>query len=651
VARHGGGEGVSGGATGAPAFWRVLSEVEGCCRTKVANRYDNRVCGIAGFIGEDQDLIERMTNALRNRGPDGFGVSVREGVSLGSARLAILDPRPEGNQPMWNDDQSVGIVFNGEIFNFKELRTNHGLQCKTNTDTEVILRLYEKEGIDMVKKLRGMFSFGIYDTRSKTLHVARDPSGITPLFYTMIANQFHFASETKALLRAYDQKPPINPTALSLYCRFQYLPRPFTLLPDIKAVEPGSLLIVQGNNVTMKQWNNESYDYGRLSANEFKKEFPGLMQQVVTDHLISDRPLGLFLSGGLDSSICLHHMQQAGHKPIKTFTARFEVEEQSEKFNRDADLARETAKHYGTDHHELTVTATMYRDAYKDCAAALDQPNANVTAVTQYLLAKFAKQQVDVVLTGNGGDELFGGYPRYRIVHLLTMLRAMPAGARAFIARLAGLPPDVLRMEPGDALMERLNNQSIEQWESLVKGTWFDASATSKWVQERYAPLATLPPLAAAMEYNRLSWLTDEALRMTDGTSLGSGLEARVPLLDQRVIQIAHQTRPQDHVSLFQTKRLLRETYQTLSGVEGLPSHLFNVPKSGFFTPLAKWFRRECKSLIDEMLESEHLAPYFDLEAVRKVAAQHHTGEKYSLHTLAMLTQLHCWFETVYKPK
>lgn len=589
-------------------------------------------------------MMERMTQRLVHRGPDGHSYSIEQGASLGHARLAILDPRPEGDQPMWNAEHTIAIVYNGEIYNYRRLREEEGFTCKTNTDTEVLLNLYERHGMDFVHRLRGMFAFGIYDARSQTWHLARDSGGIKPLFVAYPKGSLAFASEMRALLAAFDTKPAIHETALSLYLRLQYVPGPQTLCEGIESLSPGTILSWQHGKETRRSFTPTEHAE-HMNTEIFKTTFPDTMDRVVAEHLISDKPVGLFLSGGMDSSILLHHMAAHTSHPVKTFTVRFEAteEEGAARFNADADLARKTAEHYGTDHQEIFLTADLYRSFYEDTARSLDQPNADSVSVAQFLLSREAKKHVDVVLSGAGGDECFGGYPRYRIARILQALRLVPAAARAVIASPFGYPGDVLKMQPGAALAERLLARSPAECAGIVRGDWFDPDATTRLFAERFAALPKVDPVTAFMEFDRMLWLVDESIRLSDATTMGSGLECRVPFVDPRILAAARSMPGSKHVTLTQTKALLKDAYRPL-----LPSHLFTLKKASFYPPLAKWLRREAAPLAEHMLTHPRIAEYFDTNQLRSLFEAHRRKEGYHLHALSSVIQLSYWFDTVY---
>lgn len=602
------------------------------------------MCGIAGIAGENNEVIQKMAAALTHRGPDGNAVVVSHGASLGHCRLAILDPRPEGDQPMWNADRTVAIVYNGEIYNFRELRDSERLDCKTSTDTEVILKLYEKYGMSFVDRLRGMFAFGIYDTRDRSWHLARDGKGIKPLFVAYPNGTLAFASEMRALMKAMPAKPGLNMRSLSLYLRLQYVPGPETLCEGIEQLPPGTMLTWKNGKEERRTFVAKDEAF-YASKRDFRERFPLLMDDVVRQHLVSDKPVGVFLSGGMDSSIILHHMARHARAPIKTFTVRFDAteDEGAERFNTDAELAKRTAAHYGADHQEILLTAQSYVDLYSDTAKALDQPNANSVAVAQSLLSAEAKKHVDVVLSGAGGDELFGGYPRYRIARILQLLSPVPAGLRAWAGKMIGQPTDVLRMDPGPELAERLLARDPAEGKDIARGGWFDPSATTTLFKKRYEPLAGLDPVRAFMEFDRHLWLVDEALRLSDAVTMRSGLECRVPFVDERIIAASHATPAHWHTTHSTTKALLKETYRPL-----LPGHLYTLAKSSFFPPVAKWLRREARPLVDGVLEHRRIKELFDTDAIRSVYEKHADRSRYGMHTLSTLIQLKHWFDTVY---
>ncbi len=608
------------------------------------------MCGIAGFIGEDQEKVQMLSAALRHRGPDHQASIVTHGASLGYARLAILDPRPEGNQPMWSASHHSVIVYNGEIYNFKLLREKYHLSCKTNSDTEVILELYEKLGFSFVSELAGMFAFAIYDTRKRSFLLARDTSGMKPLYVSYPNGKLHFASELSVLLKALPVKPALNMRSLSLYLALQYVPGPETLCEGIESLPPGTVLYSTLDGKEERKILLPSVTLEHFSSpKDLKNALPMLLDNAVKSHLVSDKPVGLFLSGGMDSSIMLHHMVQHAAKPVRTFTVRFEAseEEGSERLNRDADLAKMTAAHYETEHREILFSAAECRQVYKDSARSLDQPNADSVAMAQFVLSREAKKVVDVVLTGAGGDELFGGYPRYRIAHILQSLGSLKFLLRCF----PGVPIDLASYSPGPALAARLLGRPEEELLRMVKGGWFQGGSTLKFFEEHFSEVQkthgqdarATDQLREFMEVDRATWLVDESLRLADAVTMAHGLEGRMPFLDPRTIVSVNQTPGSWHIGMRNTKKLLKETYYPI-----LPKHLRTLPKASFFPPLAKWIRRECAPIVLESLENPRIQDLFDTVALRRMFEEHRTLQTYALHPLSSIAQLSAWFETVY---
>lgn len=593
------------------------------------------MCGICGISTANREGVQKMVQALAHRGPDGMGIEVLNNYSFGHARLAILDPSERSNQPMYGPHNATLLVFNGEIYNFKELIIEHSLQCSTTSDSEVLLLLYQKFGIAMVERLRGMFAFALLDVHTDTLYLVRDSSGIKPLFYTVQNSVLYFASETRALLTALPSKPSINTQALSLYMDHRYVPRPYTLYENVFSVDSGMILT----------WKNAMLSSKRFTAHSVvhSSAVHDVLQNSVHAHMVSDKPVGVFLSGGLDSTICLHHMSEVSNSTPTTFTIRFDVaaNEQPEKFNADAEIAKNTAALYESNHHEVVLDAQSCLRAYSDVAFFIDQPNANTTSVVQYVLAKYAKNYVDVVLTGIGGDELFCGYHHYRYAYIKYLARFMPTGMLdTFSKKVLHVSDHWFALNEA----EFLQRVRLTQWGSnintLFAHDWYNSTASAQYITERFDAVNAQNFVRRIMEYDQYGWLIDEALRLTDASTMAAGIEARTPFIDPQVIAYA-QTLPLHRLaSVLHSKKFLRNAYTNI-----LPSQVVHAPKSGFFSPFAKWLRGTCKPLLDETVESEYLAPYFSQETMRNIARQHHTGEKYALSELTTLIQLHFWLK------
>jgi len=435
----------------------------------------------------------------------------------------------------------------------------------------------------------------------------------------------------------------------------QYVPGPETMCEGIEQMPPGTILERKNGKSTFITFSPEVGKPPALHSKLFfKQNFPALMDNVVRDHLVSDKPLGIFLSGGVDSTVVLHHMSNHAQKPIKTFTVRFDAtkDEGEERFNQDANLAKKTAEHYGTDHTDLLFTAEECRRVYSESARALDQPNADSVAMAEFVLAHAAKKEVDVVLCGAGGDELFGGYPRYRIARILGALQHVPG--RKLLGLLPGIPHDLLSMHPGPQLALRLLGRPEEENRNICK-EWFNYSASKTFFEDRFNALAdpacpaksalggrSGDPVRFLMEFDRHTWLPDESLRLADAVTMAHGLECRVPFLDPRIIAASLSTLAAWHVGWWTTKKLLKETYTPL-----LPPHFREIKKACFFPPLAKWIRRECSSLVEKSFDHPRIRELFDVDVLRRLLIDHRHHRGYALHPLSSVTQLRYWFEGI----
>src|SRR3989344_3167820 len=397
------------------------------------------MCGINGFNFQDERLIKEMVGATRHRGPDQEGFYCDNKVSLGHARLSIIDLSDNARQPLWNEDGSLAIVFNGEIYNFQELRKKlqeAGHKFRSLSDTEAILHLYEDRGEKCLEDLNGIFAFAIYDKRKNELLLARDRIGIKPLYYYFDGRKFIFSSEIKGIL-AHPIPREIDETALDHHFRIFFTPSPYTLIKGIRKLPPAHYLVHKNWKIEIKKY----WDIEDLPEIESKEEMVGGIRQLLKDsvkrQLISDRPLGIFLSGGIDSTSVLGIAKEFVPGKIKTYSVWFDVE--PEKFNIDFYSARKTADFYQTDHHELLISDIDARDNIEKVIWHMEEPVPNSVQIATFLLAREAKKDVAVVLGGDGGDEIFGGYPRYYYSHLIDRYQLLPPFLRKNIAPMLQL--------------------------------------------------------------------------------------------------------------------------------------------------------------------------------------------------------------------
>ena len=553
------------------------------------------MCGIAGFVRDvalpdGRDTLERMRLAVAHRGPDASGAWQSPGGQCGFAhtRLSILDPSPAGNQPMSAADGRLTITYNGEIYNFADLRrslTQSGVTFRSNSDTEVILRLYEREGDRCVERLRGMFAFAIWDQQERTCFLARDRFGIKPLYYSRIGDGLLFASEVRALLASGLVSPELNPHALYRYFRSGSVPEPLTLIEGIRAVEAGqSMTWRAGRESLARYWEVKFPD--AESESDYVAATRRALIDSVRHHFVSDVPVGVFLSGGMDSTALVALAREVKADDLQTFSLSFPGTTLDE-----GPSARRTAELFGTSHHELAVDASLARPAFDDFLAAADQPS--IDGFNTFIVSRLARRHgIKVVLSGVGGDELFGGYPSFRNVPRLLR--------RAQLARLGGpVGTAMVRLAGaiGGPRLRRINDLmtgplDLEAAYSVLRGIYTDDEARrlaehhsgSAVVTDR----ATRDPLPAdptpedtisRLEITR--YMRNQLLRDTDVMSMASGVELRVPFLDPVLFDTV--ARIPARQRLQPGKDLLRRA------VPEIPEWVANQPKRGFLFPFEDW--------------------------------------------------------------
>ena len=621
------------------------------------------MCGIAGQVMADRrpvdpGLIQAMGLRLRHRGPDDSGVYVNGHVGLAHQRLAVLDLSPAGHQPMTNEDGSIWIVFNGEIYNFAELRaaTQSRHTFRSRTDTEVIIHLYEEYGVDCVRMLRGMFAFAIWDQTAQRLVLARDRLGKKPLFYRLDQRGLCFASELKALLVG-EATPDVNPVAMHHYLTFQYIPAPLTIFTPIQKLRPGHVLIYEDGKVSDSSYWSLRYDPKVIRGKEaeYREEFTRLLEEAVHLRLVSDVPLGAFLSGGMDSSTVVALMSRQMTQPVKTFSIGFK----DEAFN-ELPYARDVAKLFGTEHHEFVVEPSAI-EMLPTLVRVYDEPYADASAIPTYYVSQLSRQFVTVVLNGDGGDEILAGYPRYRFSQLdrvrtrLLPITRHPPPVRDRIQRLlrqlAGTVPGgrIRRrlarvIEPfHGTYLGRICYFSPSEKEGLYTDEFYtqvrghdSADLLIQWFEETQA----VDLLDQLLGVDTRSYLPDDLLVKVDRATMAHGLEARSPFLDHLVVEFAASLPIHLKVRHEETKYLLKSVMQSM-----LPDRILTRAKQGFGVPLDRWFREDCREFLrDTLLSSTALARgYFRPERVAWLIDEHQKGTTdYSARLYALL-MLELW--------
>lgn len=602
------------------------------------------MCGIAGIVSsEPGDRIEaatihRMCNAIVHRGPDDEGIFVKGGTGLGMRRLSIID-LAGGHQPVFNEDKTTWIVFNGEIYNFLELRKeleSRGHRLQTHSDTEVIVHLYEDEGADCVQKLRGMFAFALYDERRGRLLLARDRLGKKPLHYACVNGRLLFGSEIKAILAVAPELATINRESLLQYMYFGYIPDPATAFLPIQKLPPAHLLEFEAGKISIRQyWDLPEYGtHEPGSEEECLEELEHRLAEAVRIRLISDVPLGAMLSGGTDSSTVVALMARASSSPVKTFSIGFRHADFDE-----APYARLVAQRFETEHHELILEPNVV-ETVETLTRSLEEPFGDSSMLPTYYISCLARQHVTVALSGDGGDEAFGGYDRYR-VHLHERSHDwIPAWAGQWYRR--HVHPKVPYKVPGRNLMysislpwqeryvEGVSLQAFQREMALLSddfvSTVSNGSSPLKLFREYIDRAPARDPLSRVLYLDSKTYLPGDILTKVDRMSMATSLEARVPLLDHMFLEWVTGLPAKWKMRGPDQKYILRKLAERV----GVPKEVLNRPKQGFALPLVHWMRNELKELIlTVMLEPRTLQRgYFNPAGVRKLMEEHFQGRR-----------------------
>jgi asparagine synthase (glutamine-hydrolysing) len=607
------------------------------------------ICGIVNFDHSepvDPTTVERMTRTLVHRGPDDAGIFVEGRVGLGFRRLSIID-LSGGQQPIFNEDGSAAIVFNGEIYNYRGLATElstAGHTFSTRSDTETILHAYEQYGDDCVQHLRGMFAFAIWDQRRQRLFMARDRLGIKPLYYYRNARFLAFASEIKALLEIAGVPRDVDPESFDQFLSQRYVPGPRTMFKDIFRLQPGHTLVVdlhQGAaGVHIRQyWDIDYSARASASPRQIAAGFEELLDESVRLRLISEVPLGLFLSGGLDSSAILAKVcRAAAGQTVKTFgvgyvSGGYQASSPEEEEVCELKYARIAARAFGADHHELRVSAKDFADCIPDLVWHLDEPLADPSCIPLYFVSKLAREHITVVLSGEGADELLAGYGIYpKMLALDRMKRNVPV-----LARLAGQFAQFTPAEPLRRYM-RMAGQTLEDgYRGVCRG--FGTEARRRLIGEdrmkrsdrqlseifrgHFKVVEKASPLNRMLYVDTKVWLPDDLLLKADKMTMAHGLELRVPFLDHKLVEFAAALPEKCKLNGNVGKSLLRKA---MRGV--LPEAILKRPKNGFSVPIASWLRGPLRQFTrDHLLGSGSACnSWLDRAEVKRIVEEHEQG-------------------------
>ncbi len=587
------------------------------------------MCGIAGIVDTSgtpqRSLIEKMSGMMTHRGPDGEGFYIDGQVALAHRRLSIIDLEG-GKQPMSNEDGTVWITFNGEIYNFIELRNElieRGHKFQTKSDTETIIHAYEEFGVRCLERLRGMFAFGIWDGRKKVCFVARDRLGKKPLYYYYDDKKFIFASEIKAILQDKAVRREVEPEALVDYFAYHYVPFPETIFKGIFKLPPGHFLTIdagplnshgrQGklNLETNQYWDVRFEPDYSLSEDEWSQAVREKLQEAVRIRLISDVPLGAFLSGGLDSSAIVALMSMVQDSPVKTFSIGFREEDFSE-----IKYARAIAERFGTEHHEMIVEPDAI-EVLPKLAWEFDEPFADSSAIPTYYVSKMAREHVTVILSGDGGDETFAGYRRYMWANDMHRYDWMPNPLKKIIFGLpASLLPDGIK---GKGMLRHLSKGPFERYAGLntfSEPAYLRKLLTSDVLAEaekkqngkpqhaflkKYYDACTGSDYLSRIQYvDTKTYLAEDILTKVDRTSMFCSLETRAPILDHEVVELAAKIPSAMQIENGVSKAILK---RAMRGI--LPDEIVSRKKMGFGVPLIHWFRKDLTSYASDILLSK----------------------------------------------
>ncbi len=623
------------------------------------------MCGIVGIAnansrGASREILERMNEAIAHRGPDEDGFYVNENIGLAMRRLSIID-LAGGQQPIYNADKTALIVFNGEIYNFQELRADlekRGNEFYTNSDTEVILHLYDKYGADCVQHLRGMFAFAIWDKRDKSLFIARDRVGKKPLLYSHQPNgNLIFGSEFRALLEHSDISREVDYEAIDNYLSYLCVPAPLTAFKQIRKLEPGHWLRWKDGEIkTERYWSPDFSKKIKISQPEAEEETLRILREAVKLRLISEVPLGAFLSGGVDSSAVVALMAEESSSPVKTFSIGFEEQDFSE-----LKYAKQVAAHIGAEYHEFIVKP----DALEVLPILVEhygEPYADSSAIPTYYVSKETRKFVTVALNGDGGDESFAGYERHAAMRLAENYHRLPAFVRKSLIETAVnlVPTSELKKSRVRDAKRFLQAASLPKTERYFRWmSTFNREAKkklytreftekvsnqnpSRFLDEWFATANGSGILDATLLTDQMTYLPNDLLVKVDIASMANSLEARSPFLDHKVIEFAASLPENIKMKRFETKSLLKKVAAKL-----VPPEVIYRRKMGFGVPIGNWFRGEMKDFVREILLSEKSLKrgIAKPEMIMRYVNEHTGGERDHAFQIWTLLMLELWFQ------
>jgi asparagine synthase (glutamine-hydrolysing) len=575
------------------------------------------MCSIVGYVGNaNRQKISAMLTATVHRGPDDKGIYINGDIGLGHNRLSIIDLSSKGRQPMFDEEKSVCIVFNGEIYNFLELKRQlqKYYKFRTGTDTEVIIYAYKKWGFNCLKRLNGMFSFVIYDLKKNLLFGARDRLGEKPLKYYFDNNIFVFASEVKGILPVLENRPEIDYQAINDYLTLQYVPAPKTGFKNIYKLPPAHYFIFKNKKLIIRRyWNLDFSQKLDLSEKEWVNLLEDKINLAVSQRMISDVPLGAFLSGGIDSAAVVAFMAKNSNKRVKTFSIGFTEPEFDE-----TEYSRKVSQKYDTDHSEIKVDSKIFKEIFIEMSDYYDEPFADNSLMPTIFLSKFARKKIKVALSGDGGDENFAGYGRYGVVNFSKIFCTIPRSIRnQLIKPAANTIFDLLPNTETQRLMTYVNTFDQPFYKKyLYYRCFFKKNEKHNLYSNNFKRVigrdntfliykndfsSKLDSIDNALKFDVSSYLPEDLLFKIDIASMRYGLEVRAPLLDYKLMELSAQIPSDLKVKFFNKKYIFKKM---LIEKNILPRNIVNRPKKGFVAPIKKWLKDDLKDYVYEELSS-----------------------------------------------
>ena len=616
------------------------------------------MCSIVGYVGDvNKSMVNTMLKATRHRGTDDRGVYINKNVGIGQNRLSVIDLSKRGKQPMFDDEKSVCIVFNGEIYNFQDLRKKLEGKYKfnSNSDTETILYAYKEWGTKCLEKLNGMFAFVIYDLENNLLFGARDRLGEKPLKYYFKDGVFAFSSEVKGLLSVINNKPELDHSAIDDYLTLSYVPSPKTGFKDIYKLSPGHFFVYKNGKLNIKKYWKLNHSVKKdLSENEWMDLLEKSIESAVKDRLVSDVPLGALLSGGVDSSAVVAFMARNSKKRIKTFSIGFSDSKYDE-----TNYAKMVAKKYNTSHTVLKVNPKDFLDMFDDLSKHYDEPFADNSAIPSLILSKMVRKKVTVALGGDGGDENFAGYERYNVVALGDMYSVVPKPIRNFIKIFARALLKFFPSTQTKRLDVFLNTFELPFYKKyLYYRSFFDNEKKKIYSKEfkkkikgnntfeiyKYSFNKKITNLDNALKFDIESYLPEDLMFKIDIASMSQALEIRAPFLDYKLMELTAQMPSILKIKFYNKKYLFKKM---LLKKNILPREIVNRRKRGFVAPIARWLKADLKEYVHERLTSKKFRDMniFDDEKLDNYIKNYNSSKIDTSNNMFALLALASWVE------